>query len=245
MILFFSLSQIMQRLMVYKLGEESKVGRVEGNGKRIVFTCPFEVCLLLSLTLANDTDSFIQCAPKLGDSGCTYTGFWGGSSALPPGTQSPFTYFHLQCFQILVLCSIRYEYLRLHPKSQILPYLCCSICTNSKSSVYMAAGSNPCTDTFTTGNIRLENEKYAKSQMLEVTAIKYTFSMKRAQTLERVSLIRLGYFRNYDEFALRCTLSLSLRKVLCTLIGIVLAHTEANPLTDTIIMASVYFKKTS
>lgn len=73
------------------------------HDNKFALTCPFAVCLLFSLTFAKDTDSFIQWAPKLGDSGCTYTGYCGGSSAFPPGTQSPFTYFHLQnreCFLI-------------------------------------------------------------------------------------------------------------------------------------------------
>lgn len=49
-------------------------------------TCPLPLVLLVSLTLANEIGSFIQWAPKLGDSGCTYIGFEGGTSALPPGT---------------------------------------------------------------------------------------------------------------------------------------------------------------
>lgn len=33
------------------------------------YTCPDPFVLLVSFTLANDIGSFIQCAPKFGDSG--------------------------------------------------------------------------------------------------------------------------------------------------------------------------------
>lgn len=37
----------------------------------VLLTCPLPLVLLVSFTLANEMGSFIQWAPKLGDSGCT------------------------------------------------------------------------------------------------------------------------------------------------------------------------------
>ena len=85
--------------------------------------------LLVSFTLENETGSFIQWAPKLGDSGWRYTQWGWGGSALPPGTQSPFMYFH-----------------------RLLPTW-----TNSRANEYIALGSSPSVVTLTTGNIRLKN----------------------------------------------------------------------------------------
>lgn len=59
-------------------------------------TWTFPLVLFVSFTLWNETMSLVQCDPKFGDSGCMYSAVVGAHSALPPGTHSPFTYFHLR-----------------------------------------------------------------------------------------------------------------------------------------------------
>lgn len=51
--------------------------------------------LLVSLTLLNEMESFIQCDPKLGESGCLYSQRSCTGSGLVPCCHSPFMYFHL------------------------------------------------------------------------------------------------------------------------------------------------------
>ena len=77
--------------------------------------CPIPFVLFVNFTLANVTGSRCQWAPKLGLSGCIYTGLGGGGSDLPPANHSPFTYFH------------RFA----------------SICTNSRRTEYIEEGSSP------------------------------------------------------------------------------------------------------
>lgn len=102
-----------------------------GRTKTLLITCPPPFSLLVSLTLLKETAAFIQCAPKFGESGWMYTqlGVWG--SGFPPGTHSPFTYFHLWL----------------------------SAETKSNKMEYMAFGSKPDTLTLSTGNMRLYTNK--------------------------------------------------------------------------------------
>lgn len=102
-----------------------------------LLTWPPPLSLLVSLTLLNDTAALIQCAPKFGESGWMYTqlGVWG--SGLPPGTHSPFTYFHLWL----------------------------SADMKSSKMEYMAFGSNPDMFTFSTGNMRLGKKKKKKKRI--------------------------------------------------------------------------------
>lgn len=99
-----------------------------------LLTWPPPLSLFVSLTLLKETGAFIQCAPKFGESGWMYTqlGVWG--SGLPPGTHSPFTYFHLWL----------------------------SADTKSSKKEYMAFGSNPDTFIFSTGNMRLDDKNNYK-----------------------------------------------------------------------------------
>lgn len=99
--------------------------------KTRLLTCPPPLSLLVSFTLLKDTAVFIQCAPKFGESGWMYTqlGVWG--SGCPPGTHSPFTYFHLWL----------------------------SADTKSSKIEYIAFGSKPETLILSTGNMRLGTKK--------------------------------------------------------------------------------------
>lgn len=102
--------------------------------KQHFLTWPPPLSLFVSLTLLKETGAFIQCAPKFGESGWMYTqlGVWG--SGLPPGTHSPFTYFHLWL----------------------------SADTKSSKTEYMAFGSSPDTLIFSTGNMRLWDKNNGK-----------------------------------------------------------------------------------
>ena len=108
------------------------------EGKMSNLTWPPPLSLLVSFTLLKETGAFIQCAPKFGESGWMYTqlGVWG--SGLPPGTHSPFTYFHLWL----------------------------SADTKSSRTEYMAFGSNPETFTFSTGNMRLDKRMKDRNKMV-------------------------------------------------------------------------------